>query len=163
MFTIKDTNINKNNPQKYHQKVQDVELIAFNTKCSDLNSFPLGKINYHENKEQHHVSFTSNILGKTWSNCTCRGCIEHCSVETNIYFGTNRISNIICLMKIEQIEYQILLAHQENIRILFKYLKIFEYSNKFEKKCKGFGIQNFYIPQKHLLIRKNFPHVDSHQ
>ena len=66
-------------------------------------------------------------------------------------------------MKIEQIEYRILFAHQENIRILFKYLKIFEYSYKFAKKCKGFGIQKFYVPQKHLLIRKNFPHVDSHQ
>ena len=49
------------------------------------------------------------------------------SVETNIYFGTNWISNIICLMKIERIEHRILFAHQENIRILFKYLKIFEY------------------------------------
>ena len=56
----------------------------------------------------------------------------HASVETNIYFRTNRISNIICLMKIEQIEYRILFAHQENIRILFKYLKIFEYLNIFE-------------------------------
>ena len=37
------------------------------------------------------------------------------SVETNIYFGTNRILNIICLMKIERIEYRILFAHQENI------------------------------------------------
>ena len=54
------------------------------------------------------------------------------SVETNIYFGTNRISNIIRLMKIERIEYRILFAHQENIRILFEYLKIFEYSNIFE-------------------------------
>ena len=54
------------------------------------------------------------------------------SVETNIYFGTNRISNIIRLMKIERIKYRILFAHQENIRILFEYLKIFEYSNIFE-------------------------------
>ena len=54
------------------------------------------------------------------------------SVETNIYFGMNRISNIIRLLKIERIEYRILFAHQENIRILFKYLKIFEYSNIFE-------------------------------
>ena len=54
------------------------------------------------------------------------------SVETNIYFGTNRILNIIRLMKIERIEYRILFAHQENIRILFEYLKIFEYSNIFE-------------------------------
>ena len=81
------------------------------------------------------------------------------SVETNIYFVTNRISNIIRLMKIERIEYRILFAYQENIRILFEYLN----SNKFAKKCKVFGIQNFHIPQKHLLIRKNFPHVDSHQ
>ena len=58
------------------------------------------------------------------------------SVETNIYFGTNRISNIIHLMKIERIEYRILFAHQENIQILFKYLKIFEYSNKFAKNVK---------------------------
>ena len=54
------------------------------------------------------------------------------SVETNIYFGTNRISNIIRLMKIERIEYRILFGYQENIRILFEYLKIFEYSNIFE-------------------------------
>ena len=54
------------------------------------------------------------------------------SVETNIYFVTNRISNIIRLMKIERIEYRILFAYQENIRILFEYLKIFEYSNIFE-------------------------------
>ena len=49
------------------------------------------------------------------------------SVETNNYFGTNRISNIIRLMKIERIEYRILFAYQENIRILFEYLEIFEY------------------------------------
>ena len=46
---------------------------------------------------------------------------------------------------------------------IWKYSNIRIYSNKFAKKCKGFGIQNFYIPQKQLLIRKNFPHVDSHQ
>ena len=28
-------------------------------------------------KEWHHVSLTSNISGKTWSNCTCRGCFEN--------------------------------------------------------------------------------------
>ena len=54
------------------------------------------------------------------------------SVETNNYFGTNRISNIIRLMKIKRIEYWILFAYQENIRILFEYLEIFEYSNIFE-------------------------------
>ena len=54
------------------------------------------------------------------------------SVEMNIYFGTNRISNIIRLMKIERIEYRILFTYQENIRILFEYLEIFEYSNIFE-------------------------------
>ena len=27
-------------------------------------------------KEWHHVSLTSNISGKTWSNCTCKGCFE---------------------------------------------------------------------------------------
>ena len=32
-------------------------------------------------------------------------CTVSSSVETNIYFGTNRISNIIRLMKIERIEY----------------------------------------------------------
>ena len=54
------------------------------------------------------------------------------AVETNNYFETNRISNIIHLMKIERIEYRILFGYQENIRILFEYLKIFEYSNIFE-------------------------------
>ena len=44
----------------------------------------------------------------------------------------NRTSNIIRLMKIEQMEYRILFAHQENIQILFKYLKIFEYLNILE-------------------------------
>ena len=27
-------------------------------------------------KEWYHVSLTSNISAKTWSNCTCRGCFE---------------------------------------------------------------------------------------
>ena len=45
----------------------------------------------------------------------------------------------------------------------WKYLNIQIYSNKFAKNCIGFGIKNFYIPWKHLLIKKNFPHVDSHQ
>ena len=27
-------------------------------------------------KEWDHVSLTSNISAKTWSNCTCRGCFE---------------------------------------------------------------------------------------
>ena len=57
---------------------------------------------------------------------------DQISVETNNYFGTNRISNIIRLMKIERIEYRILFGYQENIRILFEYLEIFEYSNIFE-------------------------------
>ena len=42
LFTIKGTNINK-----CHQKVSDVLSIAFNSKCSDLNSFPLSQINYN--------------------------------------------------------------------------------------------------------------------
>ena len=54
------------------------------------------------------------------------------SVETNNYFGMNRISNIIRLMKVERIEYRILFAYQENIRILFEYLEIFEYLNIFD-------------------------------
>ena len=66
-----------------------------------------------------------------FSACTYYYCIQvtksSSSVETNIYFGTNRILNIIRLMKIEQIEYCILFAHQENIQIVFKYLKIFKY------------------------------------
>ena len=73
-------------------------------------------------------------------NRTCKNIVwlaslsmdAHFSVETNIYFGMNRISNIILPMKIERIEYWILFAHEENIRILFEYLKIFEYSNIFE-------------------------------
>ena len=28
-------------------------------------------------KEWYHVSLTSNISAKTWSNCTCRGCFEN--------------------------------------------------------------------------------------
>ena len=28
-------------------------------------------------KEWHHVSLTSNISAKTWSNCTSRGCFEN--------------------------------------------------------------------------------------
>ena len=28
-------------------------------------------------KEWHHVFLTSNISGKTWSNCTCRGYFEN--------------------------------------------------------------------------------------
>ena len=45
----------------------------------------------------------------------------------------------------------------------WKYLNIRIYSNKFAKKCKGFGIQSFHIPRKHLSIRKTIPHIDSHQ
>ena len=67
-----------------------------------------------------------------WNSLLHHHSTTHNSVETNNYFGTNRISNIIRLMKIERIEYRILFAHQENIRILFEYLKIFEYSNIFE-------------------------------
>ena len=32
-------------------------------------------------KEWHHVFLTSNISGKTWSNCTCSGCFEN--IRTN--------------------------------------------------------------------------------
>ena len=30
-----------------------------------------------EIKDSNHVSLTSNISAKTWSNCTCRGCFEN--------------------------------------------------------------------------------------
>ena len=33
------------------KKVQDVSSIAFNSKCSDLNNFPLGQINYNYQEE----------------------------------------------------------------------------------------------------------------
>ena len=65
------------------------------------------------------------------------------SVETNNYFGTNRISNIIRLMKIERIEYRILFGYQENIRILFEYLKIFEYIRINLHNCKFSRSLNF--------------------
>ena len=65
-----------------------------------------------------------------FSACTYYYCIQvtksSSSVETNIYFGTNRILNIIRLMKIEGIEYRILFAHKENIRIP-ENIRIFEY------------------------------------
>ena len=54
-------------------------------------------------KEWHHVSLTSNISGKTWSNCKCRGCFEN--VRTSRFqiwprflkltkiFGSNRANH----------------------------------------------------------------------
>ena len=57
-------------------------------------------------------------------------------------------SIIICLMKIERIKYQILFAHQENIQILFKYLKIFEYIRIYLQKNVRFQNPKFlYIPK----------------
>ena len=48
------------------------------------------------------------------------------SIETNTYFTTNQISNIIHLMKIEQIKYWILFDYQEkNVMVLES--KIFIY------------------------------------
>ena len=76
------------------------------------------------------------------------------SVETNIYFGTNRISNIIRLLKIERIEYRILFAHQENIRILFEYLKI--YSNKFAKNVKLLESKIFTYPENTFQSKRIF-------
>ena len=73
-----------------------------------------------------HLRFQCHLQQEDCSKC------KQSSVETNNYFGTNRISNIIHLMKIWRIEYRILFVHQENIRILFEYLKIFEYSNIFK-------------------------------
>ena len=45
-------------------------------------------------KEWHHVSLTSNISGKTWSNCTCRGCFEN--VRFVWVIEQNKISNSLC-------------------------------------------------------------------
>ena len=51
-------------------------------------------------------------------------------------------------MKIEQIEYRILFAHQENIRILFEYLKIFEYIRiNLQKNVKVLESKIFIYPK----------------
>ena len=47
--------------------------------------FISNKSNSKKIKEWYHVSLTSNISGKTWSNCTCRGCFE--------IVGTSRFHN----------------------------------------------------------------------
>ena len=39
--------------------------------------FISNKSNSKKIKEWYHVSLTSNISAKTWSNCTCRGCFEN--------------------------------------------------------------------------------------
>ena len=70
---------------------QDVLAIAFHTKCTDLNSFPLSQINYHENKRM--VSCVFNL--------------KYCSqnlVKLHMFlkYQDQQISNLSLILKINQ-------------------------------------------------------------
>jgi len=98
---------------------------------------------------------TKTIDGMEQTKHTCKYVfillhLNHChnSVETNNYFGTNRISNIIRLMKIERIEYYLLIKKIfEYYSNTLKYSNIRIYSNKFAQNCKFFGSLNFSKPE----------------
>ena len=67
---------------------------------------------------------TDAVVIDSWTDA-----VNHLSsavLERIVIFGTNRIPNTYSLVKIERIEYRIIIRLQETIGVVFEYLKLFE-------------------------------------
>ena len=59
----------------WYVEVKDIYLSVYLSQKCNICTIIL--LHFKKIKEWYHVSLTSNISAKTWSNCTCRGCFEN--------------------------------------------------------------------------------------